>query len=159
MARYGEGEYENPLLGLALLDPSAPWSWPSERTYMAWALVGDTNLACERVTSAFAKVCELRDLGLERSNHPRCHRPNSFRWPGAVYVDGTYVGVGGQRTAQDAYQATQFAVQLNEELDRIVLEWEAKQPPDWRWRRPISKLAPAETRELALASTKLFSTD
>jgi hypothetical protein len=133
--RKEQGIYEESRLAIALLDPTAPMSRPSEQCVLAIILIGDD--AEEFITFALDKAFEHRDHGMNNGAAIAAHKQvlpdGATRWGHSACVDDTtFVGASAQLSIVDRLEATVFGAEFNCEIHRTREEWEKDHPGgDW----------------------------
>lgn len=133
-ARHRSGDYERDRMSLVILDPTAPPARPADDMVVALLSIGAEGDFF--APNAMAKAFCQREHGADGTvvvvgqNHRVAD--SSFRFGGAVDIDGTIVGASGQTPLQDRFQATLLAADFNYAIAYARSRWENEHGPG-RW--------------------------
>jgi hypothetical protein len=129
---HATGEYEDASMGFVLLDPTAPYSTPSEEAILAYFTVGEEG---ERyLVNALGKGCAHRDHQATAGSlvYSQQHRlaNGDLRWGHSAEIEGTIAAASGLSEIQDRYQAELLAVDFNYEIGKAQEIWYAAHADD-----------------------------
>jgi len=131
--RAASGEYAHAMISIAILDPTAPLTRPTDEALLAVIEIGEG--AANATPNALGKACAHRDHGVDFGTLLMAQRhriaDGEFRRGLSSDVNGTITGASGLTGIQDQFQAGVAAAELNYGVGAARIEWE--ETNSFRW--------------------------